>query len=260
MQPARPLVLVSSDERELHGFIWHAAIDTYLKALAGPAGVTPLIVPSLGEAMINDRLLDAASGVLVTGSRTNVHPDLYDEAPSEAHEPYDPARDATSLPLIRAALNRGLPLLAICRGHQELNVAMGGTLATEIQEQEGRRDHRGGPSDAPQDERFAHNHTIAVTPGGALERILGVDELSVNSVHRQAIDRLGNGLVVEATADDGTVEAISVRDADTFALGVQWHPEYWASQSDQADAPSTKIFRAFGEAARRHPRAKSVSG
>jgi putative glutamine amidotransferase len=252
MQTSRPIVLVSSDERELHGFTWHAAIDTYLKSLAGPAGVTPVIVPSLGDAMINDELMKAASGVLVTGSRTNVHPDLYDEDPSEAHEPYDPARDSTSLPLIQAALNDGLPLLAICRGHQELNVAMGGTLATEIQEEEGRQDHRGGPSEAPQHERFALNHSIAITPDGLLERLLGTRELSVNSVHRQAIARLGDGLNVEARADDGTIEAISVRDAQSFALGVQWHPEYWASQSEDADAPSTKIFKAFGDAARAH--------
>ncbi len=250
MQTSRPLVLVSSDERELHGFTWHAAINTYLKSLAGPAGVTPVIVPSLGDAVVNDTLLAAASGVLVTGSRTNVHPDLYDEEPTEAHEPYDPARDSTSLPLIREALNRDLPLLAICRGHQELNVAMGGTLETEIQEQENRRDHRGGSVDLPQHERFAHNHLVSPTPGGLLATILGEDDVQVNSAHRQAIDRLGDGLTVEATADDGTIEAIRVSDAKNFALGVQWHPEYWASLSEDADAPSTKIFKAFGDAAR----------
>ncbi len=252
MQTSRPLVLVSSDERELHGFTWHAAIDTYLKALAGPAGVTPVIVPALGSAMINEDLMKAASGVLVTGSRTNVHPDLYDEDPSEAHEPYDPARDATSLPLIQAALNHGLPLLAICRGHQELNVAMGGTLETEIQDQDGRQDHRGGPNDAPHHERFAHNHSVAITPGGLLNSILGTKELMVNSAHRQSIAKLADGLDVEAKADDGTIEAISVREAESFALGVQWHPEYWASLSEDADAPSTEIFRAFGDAARAH--------
>lgn len=249
MQTSRPLVLVSSDERELHGFTWHAAIDTYLKALAGPAGVTPVIVPSLGSTMINDELMNSASGVLVTGSRTNVHPDLYDEKPTEAHEPYDPARDSTSLPLIRAALDLGVPLLAICRGHQELNVAMGGTLETEIQDQDNRRDHRGGSVDLPQHERFAHNHLVSITLGGLLASILGENAIQVNSVHRQAIDRLGDGLTVEATADDGTIEAISVSKAKNFALGVQWHPEYWASLSEDADTPSTKIFRAFGDAA-----------
>lgn len=250
MQTSRPLVLVSSDERELHGFTWHAAINTYLKSLAGPAGVTPVIVPSLGDAVVNDTLLNAASGVLVTGSRTNVHPDLYDEEPSEAHEPFDPARDSTSLPLIRAALNRGLPLLAICRGHQELNVALGGTLETEIQEQENRRDHRGGSVDLPQHERFAQNHFVSLTPGGLLVDILGEDDIQVNSAHRQAIGELGKGLTIEAKADDGTIEAIGVADAKAFALGVQWHPEYWASLSEDADAPSTKIFKAFGDAAR----------
>ena len=246
----RPIVLVSADQRELQGFTWHAAIDTYLKALMGPANVSPLVVPALGEAIVNDDVLAAASGVLVTGSRTNVHPGHYATTPTEAHEPFDPARDSTTLPLIRAAIQRGLPLLAICRGHQELNVAFGGTLDTEIQTFDGRQDHRGGPADAPQDERFALNHTVSIMPGGLLEKILGKKELHVNSVHRQAIGALADGLQVEAKADDGTIEAISIHGANAFTLGLQWHPEYWASQPGDTDAASTAIFGAFGDAVR----------
>ncbi|MFK7791427.1 MAG: gamma-glutamyl-gamma-aminobutyrate hydrolase family protein [Devosiaceae bacterium] len=250
MSASNPLVLVSSDMRQLHGFTWHAAIDTYLRSAFTVAGLTPVIVPSFGTTIINDALLGAASGVLVTGSRSNVHPGLYGQEETPAHEPYDRARDATTLPLIHAALDRGLPLLAICRGHQELNVALGGTIDTEIQEQEGRRDHRGGDPEAPHEKRFDHNHTVSITPGGLLAGILGTEGVQVNSVHRQAIATLANGLTIEATANDGTIEAISVRDAKSFALGVQWHPEYWASLSGEADAPSTKIFEAFGDAAR----------
>lgn len=250
MPSNRPIVLVCADERVWDGFTWHAAIDTYLRSAFTVAGLTPVIVPALGQAVLSDALLDAASAVLLTGARSNAHPGLYGAEPTPAHEPFDRARDSTTLPLIHAALDRDLPLLAICRGHQELNVAMGGTIDAEIQEQVGKRDHRGGPADAPQDERFAPNHIINLTPDGVLQGLLGVESLTVNSVHRQAIGRLGDGLRVEATAEDGTIEAISVTGAKSFALGVQWHPEYWASQSADTDAPSTAIFQAFGDAAR----------
>lgn len=247
---ARPIVLVSADERSLESYTWHAAIDTYLRAVYEAAQLTPVIVPSFGPDILSEELLAAAGGVLVTGSRSNVHPERYGHAPTPAHEPYDPARDTTTLPMIRTALERGIPLLAICRGHQELNVALGGTLATEIQEQEGRQDHRVVEGDHPHDVRFGLSHTVTLTPGGRLEAILGVGALKVNSLHRQAIAGLADGLDVEATAEDGTIEAVSVRAAQAFALGVQWHPEYWAAQPGEKDAASTRIFQAFGEAVR----------
>ena len=247
---ARPIVLVSADERSLESYTWHAAIDTYLRAVYEAAQLTPVIVPSFGPDILSEELLAAAGGVLVTGSRSNVHPERYGHTPTPAHEPYDPARDTTTLPMIRTALERGIPLLAICRGHQELNVALGGTLATEIQEQEGRQDHRVVEGDHPHDVRFGLSHTVTLTPGGRLEAILGVGALKVNSLHRQAIAGLADGLNVEATAEDGTIEAVSVRAAQAFALGVQWHPEYWAAQPGEKDAASTRIFQAFGEAVR----------
>ncbi len=250
MSSIRPLVLVSSDSRQLDGFTWHAAIDTYLRSVFEVSALTPVIVPAFGEAILTDDLLQAAHAVLLTGSRSNTHPERYGMQATQAHEPFDQARDSTTLSMIPCALERGLPLLAICRGHQELNVAMGGTLEAEIQEHNGKADHRGGPTDAPLEQRFAPNHTVRVTEGGMLHAILGEQTLTVNSVHRQAIGRLGDRLIVEATAEDGTIEAISVQGAKSFALGVQWHPEYWASQSSGADAPSTAIFKAFGDAAR----------
>jgi putative glutamine amidotransferase len=211
------------------------------------AGVMPLIVPSFGEQVDFDAILGAVHGVLITGSRSNVHPGLYGAEATPGHEPFDPGRDATSIPLIRKSLEKGVPMLAICRGIQELNVALGGSLATEIQEQPGRMDHRAPVSDV-QAERFAIRHPVHVAEGSCLASIVGSGPVSVNSVHRQGIDRLANGLQVEAVADDGTVEAVSVIGARAFAVGVQWHPEYWFA----SDTPSRRIFEGFGAAVRAH--------
>lgn len=238
------LILVTADVREDGGYIWHAALQPYLTALT-EIGAAPLILPSLGEAIDLEELLPRIDGVLVTGSRSNVHPAHYGVEPSERHEPYDAARDATTLPLIRLAVERGVPLFAICRGFQELNVAFGGTLMTEAQERHGSLDHR-APYDRPLDERFALAHEVSFEDDSRLAQILGARCISVNSLHRQAVDRLAPRLVVEGRAPDGTIEAVRVADAPAFAFGVQWHPEYWAS----TDAPSGALFRAFGEATR----------
>ncbi|MEO3384724.1 gamma-glutamyl-gamma-aminobutyrate hydrolase family protein [Mesorhizobium sp. CAU 1741] len=243
----QPLVAVSTDVRQFDNYTWHAAPQQYLEAALDAAGVLPLLVPSFGDRLDLDSLLAGVNGVLVTGSRSNVHPSLYGEQATEANGPYDPARDATTLPLIRAAIEKGVPLLAICRGIQELNVALGGTLATEIQEQEGIWDHRAPVSD-DQDERFAIRQPVSIKPGSCLADVFGAGEIMVNSVHRQAVGRLGERLMVEGAAEDGTVEAVSVIGAPAFAVGVQWHPEYW-SRTDDASA---RIFRAFGDAARQH--------
>lgn len=241
----QPLVAVSSDVRHFDNYTWHAAPHQYLDAAITAAGVLPLVVPSFGDRLDLETLLSRVDGVMITGSKTNVHPTLYGGDPSERNGPYDEARDATTLPLIRLAIERGVPLLAICRGIQELNVALGGTLATEIQEREGIMDHRAPPSD-DQDERFAIRQGVRIAEGSCLAGIFGAGEVMVNSVHRQAVDRLGERLRVEAVAADGTIEAVSVVGASAFAVGVQWHPEYWA-RSDEASA---RIFRAFGEAVR----------
>lgn len=253
MTAARPLVLVSSDVRESEGYRWHGAPHTYLDALIHGAGATPLIVPSYGADIDLDALLDIADGALITGSRSNVHPARYGATPDAAHEPYDLARDATTLPLIRAALARGLPLLCICRGLQEMNVALGGALEGEIQARPGRMDHR-APDSPAQGERFAIRHAVSLEDGGYLNALLGRATIEVNSLHRQAIGRLAEGLAVEARAPDGTIEAVRLRDATGFALGVQWHPEYWVS----SDEPSSRIFRAFGDAMRQRPCARSL--
>lgn len=250
----QPLVAVSTDVRHFENYVWHAAPQQYLDAALTAAKVLPLMVPSLGDRLDLDSLLSGVDGVLVTGSRSNVHPSLYGGEATEENGPYDPARDATTLPLIRAAIERGVPLLAICRGIQELNVALGGTLATEIQEQEGIWDHRAPASDE-QDVRFGIRQPVSIKPGSCLAGVFGAGEVMVNSVHRQAVGRLGSRLQVEATAPDGTVEAVSVIDSASFAVGVQWHPEYWV----RSDDASARIFRAFGDAVRSHAASRSVS-
>lgn len=243
--PQQIVVAVPADVRNFDNYSWHAAPGTYLKALALTAGAFPVIVPALTLELDVARLLERVDGLLLTGSASNVHPDRYGRPPSAAHEPFDQDRDALTATLILSALERGLPMLCLCRGHQELNVALGGTLATEIQEFEGRMDHR-APVHDQQHARFAIRHPVTVTAGGVLSRIVGDGEIQVNSLHRQAIDRLGDGLSVEAVAPDGTIEAVSVESAKAFALGVQWHPEYWAG----SDEPSAAIFSAFGQACR----------
>ncbi len=243
----QPLVAVSTDMRHFENYHWHATPHQYVDAALLKAGVLPLLLPSLGERIDFDGLLTRVDGVLLTGSKSNVHPSLYGGDASEANGPYDEARDATTMPLIRKAIERGVPLLAICRGIQELNVALGGSLATEIQKGEGMWDHR-APEGVGQDERFAIRQPVRIKEGSCLAGIFGASEIQVNSVHRQGIGTMAPDLEAEAVADDGTVEAVSVRGAPAFAVGVQWHPEYWAD----TDRPSAQIFEAFGEAVRRH--------
>ncbi|MBP0438208.1 gamma-glutamyl-gamma-aminobutyrate hydrolase family protein [Tianweitania sediminis] len=240
-----PLVAVPTDVRLFDNYTWHATPQQYLIAAREVAGVVPLLVPALGDRIDPADLLSRVDGLMITGSKSNVHPELYGQEATEENGPYDPQRDATTLPLIRAAIEGGVPLLAICRGIQELNVALGGTLATEIQDLPGRHDHRAPPGDH-HDVRFGIRQAVEIKPDTCLADIFGAGEIQVNSVHRQAIDRLGSQLQVEAVAPDGTVEAVSVRGARAFAVGVQWHPEYWASSDDA----SARIFRAFGDAVR----------
>ena len=243
----QPLVAVTADRRMFDNYNWHAAPEQYLEALVAAADVMPVVVPSMGDRIDLDALLENVDGVLVTGSKSNVHPSHYGGEASEENGPYDPDRDATTLPLIRKSIEAGIPLLAICRGIQELNVALGGSLATEIQNIEGRMDHRGADTDN-RDDRFALKHTVRIAEGSCLAEIYGAGDITVNSVHRQATARLGAGLSVEAVAPDGTVEAVSVKDAPAFTVGVQWHPEYWVHSDDS----SARIFAAFGAAVREH--------
>ena len=222
--------------------IEHGTPGRYCAAVLGGAGAVPVIIPPVGEAAL--ATLDRLDGLLLPGSPSNVAPHHYGVADDETPDHHDLARDGTTLPLIREALRRGMPVLAICRGIQELNVALGGTLHQRVQLLPGRDDHRG--HGATLDEQYGPRHEISVE--GQLARLLGhglSGRTRVNSLHGQAIDRLAPGLVIEARADDGTIEAVRVEGA-AFALGLQWHPEWrYAEHSD-----SVAIFRAFGEACR----------
>lgn len=249
----KPIVAVPADIREVEGVVWHASPNQYLKAALKVAGVMSFIVPAFEDGNEMDAILDRVDGLLVTGSATNVHPSLYGRPATDADGPFDPARDATSLPLIRRALERGIPMLAICRGIQELNVSLGGTLASEIHEQPGIWDHR-KPNVAERDHMFAIRQPVFVEEGSCIAQYLGLSgEVQVNSLHRQAIAETAPRLKVEATAEDGTIEAVSVIDAKNFAVGVQWHPEYWA----ETDTPSRALFEAFGDAVRDYAAGKA---
>ncbi|PVB62466.1 gamma-glutamyl-gamma-aminobutyrate hydrolase family protein [Labrenzia sp. 011] len=241
----KPLVLVTADVKALDGYNWHAAVSTYLQAVLKGSDAIPMILPSLGPDLDLDAALDQVDGVLATGSRSNVNPQLYGQEPTEENGPYDPDRDATTLPLLKRAIERGVPVFAICRGMQELNVALGGTLLTEIQAMEGRRDHR-APVSERQEERFRIAHPVEVSAGGCLEKVIGAEPFEVNSLHRQALGDLGNGLTIEALAEDGTIEAVSLAGSPGYVLATQWHPEYWV----MTDGPSQKLFAAFGDAVR----------
>lgn len=251
----QPLVAVTTDVNAYEGYRWHAAPETYLDAALSVAGVFPVTVPSMGADRLDlDRLLQCVDGVLLTGSKSNVDPERYGETRTRENGPYDPARDATALPLIRKAIASGVPVLAICRGMQELNVALGGTLASELQEMPGNLDHRAPKSDR-QDGRYAIYQKVDLAEDGCLATLLGEGPIEVNSLHRQGIGRLADDLAVEARAPDGVIEAVSVKRARAFAVGVQWHPEYWV----RTDLPSARLFKAFGEAVRAHFAARSGS-
>ena len=227
------------------------AVNTIRRVL----GAIPLVIPPLGSDLLDDTLLTTFDGLMVPGGLSNVHPTLYGELPTAEFGPFDRARDSTSLPLIRAALARGIPILMTCRGFQELNVALGGTLRKESDNLSEEKKHGTPASAKTEDERFAIRHTIEVVPGGKLAAIVGSTQVRVNSLHSQLIDRLAPGLVVEATAQDGSIEAVSVEAASGFALGVVFHPEYWAEK----DPPSLAILKAFGRAVERYAARKRVS-
>jgi putative glutamine amidotransferase len=252
MTHIRPLVGLPADTTEKDGFIYHSLGDKYVRALTEVANLEAVMIPNAIDPSNIDGLLAHFDGVLMTGSVSNVHPPHYGEEATLDHEPYDHHRDAVTLQLIRRVIDRGIPLFCICRGFQELNVAMGGSLETELQRGEGRLDHRAPKSDSI-DERYGPRHAIAISKGSLLETMLGKSETMVNTIHRQGIRKLGAGLNVEATAPDGIIEAVSVKGAKAFALGTQWHPEFKA-----ADNPdSVKLFTAFGNAVRAHRRART---
>ncbi len=238
-----PVVLVTSCNHRFGEHPFHIAGRKYVDAVR-LAGALPLIAPPFELAEL-DTLLDVADGVLLTGSPSNVHPSHFGEDVLNPALPLDPERDAWTLPLIRRALARGVPLLAICRGTQETNVALGGTLHQAVQDVPGLNDHRSREG-APAAEQYGPAHAVDVVPGGLLAGIVGSASITVNSVHGQGINQLAPGLRIEASAPDGLVEAFSQPAAPGFNLCLQWHPEWQAA----GNPVSMALLRAFGEAVR----------
>jgi len=246
-----PLVLIPCDNRVIGGHYYHALGRKYADAVRLASACLPLLTPTGGGAQFLP-YLDLADGIMLTGSPSNVHPSHFGQDVRDPSLPLDEERDAVTLPLIRLAVERGIPLLAICRGLQEVNVAMGGSLHQAIHELPGKRDHR-EPPDAPLDAQYGPAHEVHVVAGGRLEQIVGVPRISVNSLHGQGIDTLAPGLVAEAIAPDGIVEAVRIAGHPGFSLGLQWHPEWKV-----LDNPlSMRIFAAFGDACRAHRLARS---
>ncbi|WP_321886563.1 gamma-glutamyl-gamma-aminobutyrate hydrolase family protein [Paraburkholderia bannensis] len=252
----KPLIGVTADRTMMGPHASHVAGEKYIAAAVDGSDGLAFVLPALGERQATADILDAVDGLLFTGSYSNVEPHRYGGPASAAGTLHDPARDATTLPLLRAAIDAGVPVLAICRGFQEMNVVFGGTLHQEVHAVEGLNDHREDKAN-PLETQYGPAHAIALKEGGLLYTLSGgTHEARVNSLHGQGIDTLGDGLVADATAPDGLVEAITVANASSFALGVQWHPEWLHAQN----ALSTAIFRAFGDACRARMLARIPGG
>ncbi len=249
------VVGVVANTHLLHG---HHAVqvtgERNLRAVADVCDALPLIVPGLPEVTDIGALLDVVDGILLTGARANVHPTYFDTEPHPAHEPYDEARDAVALNLSEACVARGVPLFGVCRGLQEMNVAFGGSLHPEIRDIPGRMNHRAprlenGDIHPDPDVVFADRHEVRLSRNGVFARLLGCESIRVNSLHGQGILQPGKRVLIEGVAEDGTIEAIRIDEADAFALGVQWHAEY----DPQCNPINRTLFEAFGNAlAARH--------
>lgn len=240
----RPIVGITACSAAVAGVDSHCVGDKYARSIAVAADCVPVLIPALGGELDIRSLLAGLDGVFVTGSDTGVDPRHYGgDASRQTPDGLDPSRDATTLPLLRMAVETGVPVLAVCRGHQELNVALGGTLHQFVHELPERRDHREVAS-LPKHERYEPVHTVHLAPRGFLATLLGREHLEVNSLHWQGIDRLAPRLVADAWADDGLIEATHVADAPGFAVSVQWHPEWRAENNPD----SVALFRAFADA------------
>lgn len=243
---ARPVVGIIGNSYLLNDqYPVHAGGQMNTEAIAEVSGCLPLIVPSDPRFVSVEELLEVCDGFLLTGGRPNVHPEEYGEPETEAHGAFDRARDAVALALVRACVARGQPFLGLCRGFQEVNVAMGGSLYPEIRELPGRMNHR-MPPDGTIEEKFELRHDVSFTEGGVFHRVMGASKVLTNTLHGQGIKEPGPRVVIDGHADDGTPEAIYIKDAPGFTLAVQWHPE-WNAAKDPVSRP---LFEHFGAAVR----------
>lgn len=242
----RPVIGIIGNSQLINDqYAVHAGGIMNSTAVAQVSGCMPLLVPSDPALVSVAELMECCDGFLLTGGRPNVHPEEYGEVETPAHGVFDRARDTLVLELTRACVAAGQPVFGICRGFQEINVAMGGTLYPEIRELPGRMNHR-MPPEGTIEEKFELRHDVTFTAGGMFHRVMGAQVVRTNTLHGQGIKQAGPRIVVDGHAEDGTPEAIYVEGAAGFVLGVQWHPEYEAAQ----DPVSRPLFEAFGDAAR----------
>jgi len=245
MSRKRPVIGLPADRRMIGDHPFHAVGDKYVRAIVEAADAVPLLIPALGDVVSVDEVLEVVDGLVFTGSISNVEPIHYAGPASAPGTLHDASRDATTLPLIPAAIERGVPVLGICRGFQEMNVAFGGTLHQNLHHVPGFLDHRDDDTQ-PLEIQYGPAHDVVLEEGGLLRGLAGSDRIKVNSLHHQGVDRLADRLVAEARAPDGVIEAFRVRDSKRFALAVQWHPE-WKVMSNSF---SRALFAAFGASTR----------
>jgi putative glutamine amidotransferase len=244
MHMRKPIIGIPADRRLLNSHWFHCVGEKYIDAVVQAADAVPVLVPALGERYLREWLA-SFDGILFTGSPSNVEPQRYRGPKSAPGTLHDPERDATTLPMITGALEAGLPILGICRGFQEINVALGGSLTQKLHDLPGNLDHREDKT-LPLEEQYGPVHEIELVEGGVLHEIAGSRRIKVNSLHSQGVERLAPSLVAEAKADDGVIEAFRIDGAKSFALAVQWHPEWKVMENPFSRA----LFAAFGEAGR----------
>ncbi|MBS9476016.1 gamma-glutamyl-gamma-aminobutyrate hydrolase family protein [Ancylobacter radicis] len=256
----RPVIGVISDVKTINGQNTHGVTEKYIYAVARGAQAMPVLIPGTisavdaamaPERVVIEEILDLVDGIFLPGSPSNVGPQHYGDLPHDPPLPADPHRDDISLPLIKAALERGVPLFGVCRGFQEMNVALGGTLFQKLYQQPGRFDHR-EDSSLDLDGQYAPAHDVALAPGGLLASLAGADRWRVNSLHGQGVAQLAPAVEIEAQAEDGTIEAFRVPNTPGFNIAIQWHPE-WRFWEDKL---SSGVFTAFGTAARLYGEAR----
>lgn len=243
--PRKPVVLMSMGSQERKGHDYQVMTHKYIVPLVELSGCVPLLAPTCCGSDDLEQYLDMVDGVYLTGAGSNIDPSLYGQDNLTPGKAQDRDRDLFDLPLIRAAIARGLPIFGICRGMQEINVALGGDMHQKVYEEPGFDDHR-EDTDDPVEVQYAESHGVHLVPGSWLAKLMGSEEIRVNSLHGQAIKTLGEGLEALAHADDGLIEAIHAPQLPQFTLAVQWHPEWRAASNPD----SVKIFRAFGDACR----------
>ncbi|MGL5774138.1 MAG: gamma-glutamyl-gamma-aminobutyrate hydrolase family protein [Aeromonas veronii] len=245
----KPVVLMTMGAQPRNGHAYQVMTHKYIMPLVEISDCVPLLVPTCCGTDDLDQYLDLADGVYLSGAGSNIDPALYGQENLTPEKQQDRDRDLFDLPLIKRALARGLPILGICRGMQEINVALGGDIHQKVYTEPGYDDHR-EDADDPVDEQYGPSHQIELLPGSWFADLMGAEQIPVNSLHGQGLNRLGEGLEPLAHAEDGLVEAIHAPALSPFLLAVQWHPEWKASENPH----SIKIFQSFGDACRRRQR------